>query len=80
MHILAVTIFLLFAAWMAWRGGRRGGLRTLLGWLPFIAAGAVLIIGLWLAWLAITYFIALATVALIAAVATLIVCFWATRH
>jgi len=79
MHILAVTIFLLFAAWMAWRGWRRGGLRTLLGWLPLMAAGAVLIIGLWLAWVAITYFIALATVALVATVATLIVCFWAIR-
>ena len=76
---LAVTLALLFAAWMAWRGYRRGAARTALGWLPFVAAGVVLVLGLWLAWVAITYFVLLATVALLAAVATLAVCFWMIR-
>ena len=75
----AVTLVLLFAAWMAWRGYRRGAVGTVLGWLPFLAAGLVLLLGLWLAWLAITYFVLLATVALLAAVATLVVCFWVIR-
>ncbi|MBM4040733.1 MAG: hypothetical protein FJ290_19690 [Planctomycetes bacterium] len=79
MTALAVTLVVLFTAWMAWRGYRRGAAGTLLGWLPFVAAGAVLVLGLWLAWVAITYFVLLATVALLAAVATLILCFWAIR-
>ncbi len=76
---LAVTLVVLFAAWMAWRGYRRGAAGTLLGWLPFLAAGVVLVLGLWLAWVAIAYFVLLATVALIAAVATLVLCFWVIR-
>ncbi|HUT33016.1 MAG TPA: hypothetical protein VNE39_06025 [Planctomycetota bacterium] len=79
MTVLAVTLAVVFAAWMAWRGCRHGATGTVLGWLPFLAAGVVLVVGLWLAWLAITCFVLLATVALVAAVATLVLCFWVTR-
>ena len=79
MTAAALLLAVLLAAWMGWRGYRRGALGTVMGWVPFVAAGVVLVLGLWVAWLIVTFFVLLCTVALLSAIATLIICFWAVR-
>jgi len=74
MTTAAVGIALLVAAWMTWRGYRRGATGTLAAWLPFIALGAVLTIGFWAAFLAIDHLAFICVASLLAGVAALALC------
>ncbi len=80
MTLIALTLTVLFATWMAWRGWRRGATGTLAAWLPTLASSVVLTLGLWLAARHLTHLVPIAILALIAAAAAFIAAIFLRRR
>ncbi len=80
MTIIALTLTLLLAAWMAWRGWLRGATGTLAAWFPVLALSAILLLGLWLALSHLAHLFLISAITLALATAALIACLLLRRH